>query len=149
MKIFGGNMKKIIKIQSVSDIITNSSSEVFIMENSLARSLESDYNNECISVDEITYDTLLQNTWDYEIYTTLLVKLGIVSWDECDYGNKWQTYTEDKEKFHNIVVSHEAEIKKALTENEYALVDIEDHFTDWEDASDDAHSYCITYESRH
>lgn len=146
MKIFGGNMKKIVKIQSVSDIITNSSSEVFIMENSLARSIENDYNTECITVDGITYETLLQNTYDYEIYTTLLVKLGIISWDECNYCGG---YTENKEKFHNIVVSREAEIKKALTENEYALVDIEDHFTDWEDASDDAHSYCITYESRH
>lgn len=139
-------MKTIIKIQSVSDIITNSSSEVFIMEHSLAKSIENDYNTECITVNEITYDMLLQNTWDYEIYTTLLVKLGIISWDECNYCGG---YTENKEKFHNIVVSHEAEIKKALTENEYALIDIEDHFADWEDASDDAHSYCITYESRH
>ena len=142
-------MKKIVKIQSISDIITNSSSEVFIMESSLARSLENDYDTWCISVEGITYETLLQNTHNYEIYTELLVKLGIVSWDECNYGCNWQTYTEDKDKFHNIVVSHEEEIRKALTENEYAFVDIEDHFTDWEDASDDAHSYCITYESRH
>lgn len=80
-------MKKIVKIQSISDIITNSSSEVFIMENSLAKSLENDYNTECISVDEIYYDTLLQNTWNYEIYTEMLVKLGIVNWAECNYDN--------------------------------------------------------------
>lgn len=142
-------MKKIVKIQSVSDIITNSSSEVFIMEHSLAKSIENEYDTECITVNEITYDTLLQNTWDYDIYTTLLVKLGIVSYDECNYGRNWQAAETNREIFHNIIVSHEAEIKKALTENEYALIDIEDHFEDWEDASDDAHSYCITYESRH
>lgn len=140
-------MKTIIKIQSVSDIITNSSSEVFIMENSLARSLENDYNTEYISVNEITYEELLQNTWDYEIYTELLVKLGIVSWYECDYCSG--CYAENKELFHNTVVSHEAEIRKALTENQYAMVDIEDKFIDWEDASEDAHSFCIAYESRH
>ena len=55
-------MKKIVKIQSISDIITNSSSEVFIMEHSLARSLENDYNSECITVNEISYDELLQNS---------------------------------------------------------------------------------------
>lgn len=142
-------MKKIVKIQSVSDIITNSSSEVFIMENSLARSLENDYNTECISVSEISYDTLLQNTWNYEIYTELLLKLRIVSWAECRYDTNWRTYAENREKFHNIVVSHKEEIIKALTENQYAFVDIEDHFTQWEDASDDAHSYCIASESRH
>lgn len=139
-------MKKIIKIQSVSDIITNSSSEVFIMENSLARSLENDYNTEHISIYEINYEELLQNTWNYEIYTELLAKLGIVSWDECNYSGG---YAENKEIFYNIVVSHETEIREALTENQYAYVDIEDHFTQWEDASDDAHSYCIAYESRH
>jgi hypothetical protein len=140
-------MKTIVKIQSVSDIITNSSSEVFIMENSLARSLENDYNTEYITVNEITYEELLQNTWDYEIYTELLVKLGIVSWCECEYFSG--CYAENKELFHNTVVSHEAEIRKALTENQYAYVDIEDNFVEWEDASDDAHSYCIAYESRH
>lgn len=139
-------MKTIIKIQSVSDIITNSSSEVFIMENSLARSLENDYNTEYISVYEINYEELLQNTWNYEIYTELLAKLGIVSWDECNYSGG---YDENKETFYNIVVSHEAEIREALTENQYAYVDIEDKFRDWENASDDAHSYCIAYESRH
>lgn len=143
------NMKKIVKIQSVSDIITNSSSEVFIMENSLARSLENDYNSECISVSEIDYDTLLQNSWNYEIYTELLVKLGIVSWAECNYDSNWRAYTENREKFLNIVTAHKEEISKALTENQYAYVDIEDHFTEWEDASDDAHSYCIASESRH
>lgn len=142
-------MKKIVKIQSVSDIITNSSSEVFIMEHSLATSIENDYNSEYIYVDEITYETLLQNPWNYEMYTEMLVKLGIVSWEECNYGNSWQSSTTNKETFHNIVVSHEAEIREALTENQYAWVDIEDHFTDWEDASDDAHSYCIASESRH
>lgn len=142
-------MKKIVKIQSISDIITNSSSEVFIMEHSLARSLENDYNTECITVNEISYDELLQNSWNYEIYTELLVKLGIVTWAECNYNSSWRAYTENREKFINIVTAHEAEISKALTENQYAFVDIEDHFTQWEDASDDAHSFCIAYESRH
>ena len=142
-------MKKIVKIQSISDIITNSSSEVFIMEHSLARSLENDYNTECITVNEISYDELLQNSWNYEIYTELLVKLGIVTWAECNYNSSWRAYTENREKFINIVTAHEAEISKALTENQYAFVVIEDHFTQWEDASDDAHSFCIAYESRH
>ena len=119
------------------------------MEHSLARSLENDYNTECITVNEISYDELLQNSWNYEIYTELLVKLGIVTWAECNYNSSWRAYMENREKFINIVTAHEAEISKALTENQYAFVDIEDHFTQWEDASDDAHSYCIAYESRH
>ncbi len=105
-------MKKIVKIQSVSDIITNSSSEVFIMENSLARSLENDYNSECISVSEIYYDTLLQNSWNYEIYTELLVKLGIVTWAECNYDSNWRAYTENREKFLNIVTSMKKKLVK-------------------------------------
>ena len=90
-------MKKIVKIQSIADIITNSSSEVFIMEHSLARSLENDYNSECITVNEISYDELLQNSWNYEIYTELLVKLGIVTWAECNYNSNWRAYTENRE----------------------------------------------------
>jgi hypothetical protein len=142
-------MKKLVKIQSISDIITNSSSEVFIMEHSLARSLEHDYNTYCISVEEITYDTLLERLWNYEIYTEMLVKLGIVTYAECKYGGNWQADASNREIFHNILLSHEAEIRKALTDNQYAWVDIEDHFTEWENASDDAHDYCITSESRH
>ena len=53
------------KIQSMSDIITNSSSEVFIMEHSLARSLEHDYNTDCISVDDITYEKMLEDILNY------------------------------------------------------------------------------------
>ena len=55
-------MKKIVKIQSISDIITNSSSEVFIMEMSLAQGIENDYNTECITVDEITYEKYIHTS---------------------------------------------------------------------------------------
>jgi hypothetical protein len=142
-------MKKIVKIQSISDIITNSSSEVFIMEHSLARSLENDYNTDCISVDDITYEKMLEDNWNYEIYTEMLVKLGIVTWAECNYNSSSRAYTENRKIFQDVLKANEEKIRKALTDNEYAWVDIEDHFTEWENASDDAHSCCITYESRH
>jgi hypothetical protein len=142
-------MKKIVKIQSISDIITNSSSEVFIMEHSLARSLENDYNTDCISVDDITYEKMLEDNWNYEIYTEMLVKLGIVTWAECNYNSSSRAYTENRKIFQDVLKANEEKIRKTLTDNEYAWVDIEDHFTEWENASDDAHDYCITYESRH
>jgi hypothetical protein len=142
-------MKKIVKIQSISDIITNSSSEVFIMEHSLARSLENDYNTDCISVDDITYEKMLEDNWNYEIYTEMLVKLGIVTWAECNYNSSSRAYTENRKIFQDVLKANEEKIRKALTDNEYAWVDIEDHFTEWENASDDAHDYCITSESRH
>jgi hypothetical protein len=142
-------MKKIVKIQSISDIITNSSSEVFIMEHSLARSLENDYNTDCISVDDITYEKMLEDNWNYEIYTEMLVKLGIVTWAECNYNNSSRAYTENRKIFQDVLKANEEKIRKALTDNQYAWVDVEDHFTEWENASDDAHDYCITSESRH
>jgi hypothetical protein len=142
-------MKKIVKIQSISDIITNSSSEVFIMEHSLARSLENDYNTDCISVDDITYEKMLEDNWNYEIYTEMLVKLGIVTWAECNYNSSSRAYTENRKIFQDVLKANEEKIRKTLTDNEYAWVDIEDHFTEWENASDDAHSCCITYKSRH
>lgn len=142
-------MKKIVKIQSITDIITNSSSEVFIMEHSLARSLEHDYNTDCISVDDITYEKMLEDNWNYEIYSEFLNRLGIINACDCNYDSDWHAYAENRKKFQEVLKTNEEKIRKALTDNQYAWVDIEDHFTDWEDASDDAHDYCITSESRH
>ena len=143
-------MKKIVKIQSISDIITNSSSEVFIMEMSLAQGIENDYNTECIMVDEITYEKLLEDNWNYELYSEFLDRLGIINMNDCNYDDSdWHAYVENRKKFQEIVKANEEKIRKALTDNQYAWVDIEDHFTDWEDASYEAHNYCITSESRH
>ena len=143
-------MKKIVKIQSISDIITNSSSEVFIMEMSLARGIENDYNTECIRVDEITYEKLLEDNWNYEIYSAFLDRIGIIKISECNYDDSdWRAYKENRKIFQEVVKANEEKIRKALTENQYAWIDIEDHFTDWEYASDEAHDYCIASESRH
>jgi len=142
-------MKKIVKIQSITDIITNSSSEVFIMEHSLALSLENDYNTDCISVDDITYEKMLEDNWNYEIYSEFLDRLGIIKIGDCNYDSDWHSYAENRKKFQEVLKTNEEKIRKALTDNQYAWVDIEDHFADWESASDDAHDYCITSESRH
>ena len=142
-------MKKIVKIQSITDIITNSSSEVFIMEHSLARSLEHDYNTDCISVDDITYEKMLEDNWNYEIYSEFLDRLGIIKMCDCKYDSDWHSYAENRKIFQEVLKTNEEKIRKALTDNQYAWVDIEDHFTKWENASDDAHDYCITSESRH
>lgn len=103
-------MQCIVKVQSISDIITNSSSEVFIMSSEVAKNFNG---NSCT---------------DIEYLETLE-----------DVNSNWtaQDYLEE-----NPDVKPEDLIG-------YAIVDIEDHYEDWESDGDLARSYSIYSQWNH
>ena len=58
-------MKLITKLQSYTDVITNSSSTVFIMHESDAKFYEKDTPEGCCRIEEIDHQWLLNNRWNW------------------------------------------------------------------------------------
>ena len=136
-------MKLITKLQSYTDVITNSSSTVFLMHKEDAEFYEKDTPNDCGSIEEIDYQWLLNNRWNWElVFDFLNIDKNTISteiksdgfwsysyWDDPDDG-MWEFWIDN-----NLSL---------LQEKLFGLyyVSIEDHFKDAynyiESAGDDA-----------
>ena len=109
-------MKFISPIQSFSDIITNSSSEVFLMDKEDADYFDS-MNNGCIDVIPINNS---MDVMRYFYYSGLF----------CDYfGKNWDEIINDESSLEKL---------KGLY-----IVDIEDHFANCEEVYDEARDRSI------
>lgn len=112
-------MRIITPIQSFSDIITNSSSEVFLMGKDNANYFSKLDADGCISVSPI--NSLEDITRYYWCYEDLI----------CDYlSESWDTIISD-EKYYNQLIG-------------LCIVDIEDHFQDCEYVYDKARNVCLS-----
>lgn len=130
-------MKLITKVQSVSDIITNSSSEVFVTtENLMGKFSDEGVDSGCIYVTPIDAQWLLDNAaYEQELvcYVLGLRDCANYRWDA------WDTYVQD-----NI-----DELSKKL--DGYYFVEIEDHYG-WDAFDLDrnlARYNSVYYDSRH
>lgn len=125
-------MKKIERIQSISDIITNSSSEVFIVKGIPEFSSQGEESG-CITIDPITpswIQTYIK--WEDDAIAIALDNLGY------EGANLVRMYPETKDT-----------IEKAL--DGFYFIDIEDHY-DYDSYTDDVDSAkwnCIYYDYRH
>lgn len=126
-------MKLISKIQSISDIVTNSSSEVFIVGYIPIFTTEGTESN-CITIDPIDSDWIERNIeWEDDAIAYALNSLGL--------------------KGEELVKSY-PESKKIIEEalDGYYFVDIEDHY-DWESYREDIDTIkcvgCIYSDYRH
>ena len=109
-------MKFITPIQSFSDIITNSSSEVFLMNKENADYFDS-MNNGCISILLISS---LDDIKFYWYYSDLL----------CNYlGVTWDKLIEDKSNWEKLIGLY--------------IVNIEDHFENCDEVYGEARSSCF------
>lgn len=133
-------MKLITKIQSFSDVITNSSSTVFLMHEMDAKYWEKATPDDMCDITEITYQWLLDNHWEWKlIFDFLNLDKYIISYEEQGYyRNYWRD--PDSETW-QMWVDDNIELLKEKVIGLY-YVEIEDHFEDayeWiESASDDA-----------
>lgn len=133
-------MKLITKIQSFSDVITNSSSTVFLMHEMDAKYWEKATPDDMCDITEITHQWLLDNHWEWElIFDFLNLDKYIISYEEQGYyRNYWRD--PDSETW-QMWVDDNIELLKEKVIGLY-YVEIEDHFEDayeWiESASDDA-----------
>jgi hypothetical protein len=143
-------MKLITKLQSYTDVITNSSSTVFVMHKSDAEFYEKDTPNNCCSIEEIDYQWLLDNKWNWGlVFDFLNIDRNTISteiesdgfwhysyWDDPDDG-MWEFWIDD-----NLSL---------LQEKLFGLyyVDIEDHFEGAYEYIESASDNALKTEWRH
>lgn len=140
----------ITKIQSISDIITNSSSEVFVMEE---RNVEY-YNNldagGCIRTFPITMNWLQSQDGRYEWEMICHVCDLDQTEVQGEYRNNgWWSYYEgpDEETWKAFLELHKDAIEKRI--EDLYWVDIEDHFEDAKSVISSARNDALWMDSRH
>lgn len=149
-----------LKILSISDVITNSSSEVFIMNKDDADYYRS-FENGCISIEPISYSWILRNNYEYEATLDLcnLDKSEVCTfienpteehnWWDDNYNGKWGYWCPPKkEDWEAFCERHKEDIMKVVNQDLY-FVEIEDHFEGARDVTESAQDNAIWYENRH
>jgi hypothetical protein len=131
----------ITKIQSFTDVITNSSSTVFVMSEFYADYYDKLENTEgCIDVEKIDMDWLKNNVYEFKMVCDLLDidPSEVTVWGKHKYWQGWET--PDQEMWETFLELHRDQIEEVF--KDLYWVDIEDHFENaWdvtEEASDDA-----------
>lgn len=131
----------ITKIQSFTDVITNSSSTVFVMSEFYADYYDKLKHTEgCIDVEKIDMDWLKNNVYEFQMVCDLLDidPSEVTVWGKHKYWQGWET--PDQEMWETFLELHRDQIEEVF--KDLYWVDIEDHFENaWdvtEEASDDA-----------
>ena len=142
-------MKFLTHIQSFSDVVTNSSSEVFLMNESDALHYENLPNtNGCVWINELTEEYILDNYWNvWEMICDHLDldKNEISRFNRDTWYGYWDTPSE--EDFKTFYDLHKDLINSELSG--MYIVEIEDHFEDCCEVLDSARSNALWSESRH
>lgn len=137
----------ITKIQSYTDVITNSSSTVFVMHEEDAKYYNKLQTNGCVDIRPIDYDWVLhEGLYDAEMVCNFLNEdISKIS-TFCD---GWYSYwkTPDRDVWESFCESHKEQIEEVF--KDLYWVDIEDHFENAGEVTNDAINDSIWYESRH
>lgn len=136
----------ITKIQSFSDVITNSSSSVFVMNQTDANYYGDLAHAEgCIDVELITLDWLYDRIYEFEMVCDMLkVDPSTITSRHPKYGY-WED--PDPESWHAFLESHKEQIKEVF--KDLYWVEIEDHFEGAWEVTEDAYDDAIWSDSRH
>ena len=124
-----------LKLRSTSDVITNSSSEVFIIKKEYIK--PDTFSQEGIDESEVEIRDIDQsfflNEWEEDSITSAFDLPAVPSGPKANFEYYLRRY------------------KKELDEifGKYCFVEIEDHYSEWESDTDTAHDLCIWSESRH
>ena len=140
-------IKFITKLQSYTDVITNSSSTVFIMHESDAKFYEKDTPEGCCTIECIDYQWLLNNRWEWELVFDFLNidKSTISKEEECYYGSYWDD--PDKDSWRLWIDNNLSLLQEKLFGLYY--VDIEDHFEGAYEYIESASDNALKTEWRH
>lgn len=140
----------ITKIQSFTDVITNSSSSVFVMQEYNAE-YYNDLGNtgDCISIERITMDWLRSNPDEVEMVCAMLKiePSEVTTYTKSSWGGYGWWETPDTSAWELFLELHKDEIEKTF--KDLYWVDIEDHFEDAWEVTEDARDDALWYESRH
>ena len=126
----------------MSDVITNSSSEVFVMNKSNADYYESLSDSEYPGVEENIYIepidwSFIKNDFEWDLIMDLM---GI--------SREESASIESDSDWDNFCEKHKKELDDLIDKDLY-FVEIEDHFADSRDVSENAHDDCIWSDYRH
>lgn len=138
----------ITKIQSFTDVITNSSSTVFVMHSMNAQYYNQLENTDgCIDIAPITFQWLLDNADEAEMVCKFLnIDISeITDWHDSKYGGWWNI--PDQETWESFLELHREEIETVF--EDLYWVDIEDHFTNAYEITEEAHDDAEWYDYRH
>lgn len=144
-------MKFITKIQSFSDVITNSSSEVFLMSEANAEYYHNLENtNGCISIEKITWNWLENHSWEWQMVCDYLdIDKSLVG--EYHESQTWKGYGywrgPEEEDWFTFLDIYKDKIEEKLIG--LYFVDIEDHFEDAYEVTEEARDNSYWSESRH
>lgn len=131
--------KKIRGVKNISDVVTNSSDEVFIVSSGVLNELsEEGYSSGCIHHYDIDKENLKNYEWDWSDIRE--------AFELYDYP---ETLDESKITWEKFVDKIWPEIEEKVSG--YIYLDIEDHYDwdAWDADSDRARSMCIWNDSRH
>jgi hypothetical protein len=138
----------ITKIQSFTDVITNSSSTVFVMNEINAEYYDKLPNtNGCIDIYPITKEWLYRHPDEIEMVCSILdIDISTITTQEF---NSWWTWWKPLEQsdWEKFLDSYENLIEEKFSDLYW--VDIEDHFVDASDVTESAYDDALWYESRH
>lgn len=138
----------ITKIQSFTDVITNSSSTVFVMSKCDAEYYDNLPNTDgCIDIYPITKGWLYHHPDEIEMVCDIL---GIdISTITTQNYNSWWSWWEplEQSEWEKFLDSHEELIEEKFSDLYW--VDIEDHFEDAYAVTESAYDDAKWYESRH
>ena len=126
-----------VKIKSITDVVTNSSSEVFILQRDDAYELERDY--PFITVSELSLDSIEENSWFSDLY----------SWAVSSISNDTPYLSEniDNDGWREFIKKHQKAVETLV--EDYVEVDIEDNYEGWDSATDEARSCSIASKNCH
>jgi hypothetical protein len=120
-------MKFIVQIQSVSDIITNSSSEVFILDSNAANEINEQFNSSSISCHKLTFNYIMNNAYEYFLLGEFLFKTNICTKEEWETLKNIHDWNEAEKYCHNLIhKKYRKKIKELMQNNEYMIVNISD-----------------------
>ena len=126
-----------VKIKSITDVVTNSSSEVFILQRDDAYELERDY--PFITVSELSLDSIEENSWFSDLY----------SWAVSSISNDTPYLSEniDNDGWREFIKKHQKAFETLV--EDYVEVDIEDNYEGWDSATDEARRCSIASKNCH
>lgn len=146
-----------MKILSISDVITNSSSEVFVLQYPLT--LDSEDENSCISNKKIDWDFILDedeynmvvdicNLDKSEVFTFVENQTNKSNYWDITYNGKLGHWEDpNQEDWITFCELHKKEIQE-LVDNDLYFVEIEDHFDNCYDIMNNTRGKSLWYECR-
>ena len=138
----------ITKIQSFTDVITNSSSTVFVMHEEDAEYYKNLETDGCVDIMPIDYDWVLnEGRYEAEMICSLLNEdiSKISTFHDGEWYFCWETPDEDV--WESFCKMHKEQIEEVF--EDLYWVDIEDHFENAWEVTENAIDDSVWHERRH